>query len=103
MRSRTVALAALALLLAGAAFAETRLVVGRGAAWSPKTLEVRRGEVVEWKNADVVPHNVRSAPPRFASKTLEPGQSFRWKASARGTFPYRCTLHPEMTGTIVVR
>ena len=96
-------LAALALLLAGAANAGTHLVLGRGAAWSPRRLEVRRGEVVEWKNADVVPHNVRSDARQFASKTLEPGGSFKWKAAKRGSFPYRCTLHPEMTGAIVVR
>ena len=95
-------MAALALLLAGAADATTHLVLGRGAAWSPKKLEVQRGDVVEWKNADVVPHKVRSDAPRFASKTLEPGQSFKWKAARKGTFPYRCTLHPEMTGTVVV-
>ena len=95
-------MAALALLLASAADAKTHLVVGRGVAWSPKTLEVKRGEVVEWKNSDIVPHNVRSDAPQFASKTLDPGRSFKWKAAKKGSFPYRCTLHPEMTGTLVV-
>ena len=100
---RTVAMAARAWLLAGAADAKSHLVVGRGAAWSPKTLEVQRGDVVEWKNADVVPHDVRSNARQFGSKTLDPGQSFKWKAAKKGSFPYRCTLHPEMTGAIVVR
>jgi len=87
----------------GASWAGRAVSVGRGASWSPKTMEVKRGDVVEWKNADVVPHNVRSNAPRFASKTLAPGQSFKWKAAKRGTYPYRCTLHPEMTGTLVVQ
>ena len=103
MRRAVATLAALALSLAGAAEAKTHLIVGRGVAWSPRTLEVQRGDVVEWKNADIVPHNVRSDAPQFASRTLEPGQRYVWKAAKKGTFPYRCTLHPEMTGTLSVR
>jgi len=87
------------LLLAAA----THLIVGRGVAWDPKKLEVARGDTVEWKNADVVPHNVRQDKRVFASRDLQPGQSFRWKATKRGTFPYKCTLHPEMTGVLTVK
>ena len=32
-----------------------------------------------------------------------PGKTFRWKARKKGTYPYKCTLHPVMTGTVVVR
>lgn len=94
--------AALALILSGAAGAKTHQVVGRGVAWEPKELKVARGDTVEWKNADVVPHNVRQNKHVFWSKDLAPGDSFRWKATRRGTWGYRCTLHPEMTGTITV-
>lgn len=95
--------AALVLLWIGAAQAKSHLVVGRGVAWDPKTLEVARGDTVEWKNVDVVPHNVRQDKHVFWSKDLAPGTSFRWKATKRGTWPYKCTLHPEMTGTIKVK
>lgn len=96
-------LAALGLFWAGAAAAKTYVISGRGVAWKPPRLEVRRGDVVEWKNVDVVPHNVRQDRRAFSSKQLEPGQSFKWTARKTGTFPYKCTLHPEMTGTLVVR
>jgi plastocyanin len=102
MRRMSIA-AALALFLGGAASAKTHLITGRGAAWDPKTLEVGRGDVVEWKNVDVVPHNVREDKHVFWSKSLDPGQSYKWKATKKGKFLYRCTLHPEMTGTLTVK
>jgi plastocyanin len=94
---------ALAILWAGEAAAATHLVVGRGVAWDPKRLDVAKGDTVEWKNADVVPHNVRQDKRVFWSKDLQPGQSFRWKATKRGTWSYKCTLHPEMTGVLTVK
>jgi plastocyanin len=95
--------AALGLLLASAARPETHLVLGRGVAWDPRELEVQRGDTVEWRNADIVPHNVRADRRAFASRDFAPGASFRWRARKRGTYPYRCTLHPEMTGTVRVK
>jgi len=96
--------AALALLCAGAAEAKTFKVTARGMAFEAKALEVKRGDVVEWKNDDVVPHNVRQTTEHlFWSKDLPPGAKFRWKASKRGTWPYICTLHPQMAGTITVK
>jgi plastocyanin len=95
--------AALALLLAGAAPAKSHLIAGRGVAWDPKTLEVARGDTVEWKNVDIVPHNARADNHVFWSKDLQPGQSFKWKATKKGKFLYRCTLHPEMIGTLTVK
>jgi plastocyanin len=97
------AAAALGLLLAGAAHPKAHVVLGRGVAWQPKELEVQRGDTVEWRNADIVPHNVRADRRAFTSKDLPPGASFKWRARKRGTYPYRCTLHPEMIGTVRVR
>jgi plastocyanin len=103
VRSLRFSAAALALLWIGAAEAKTHLIVARRVAWDPKTLVVARGDTVEWKNVDVVPHNVRQDKHLFWSKDLPPGTSFRWKATKRGTWPYKCTLHPEMTGTLKVK
>ncbi len=96
--------AVLVLLCTGAAQAKTYKVAGRGVTFDPKTLEVKRGDTVEWRNEDVVPHNVRQTTGHlFWSKDLPPGAKFRWKANKRGTWPYICTLHPQMTGTITVK
>jgi plastocyanin len=102
-RPRSIATTLILLLPIGAAGAKTHEVVGRGVAWDPRTLEVARGDTVEWKNADVVPHDVRQDKHVFWSKDLPPGASFRWKATRRGTWLYRCTLHPEMTASITVK
>src|SRR3954465_12221147 len=118
MLRRMAVSAALALFVGRAASAKTDRVTGRrvardpkpletragaGAAGEPETLEVARGDVVEWKNVDVVPHNVREDKHVFWSKNLDPGQTFKWKANKKGKFLNRCTLHPEMTGTLTVK
>lgn len=102
MRLQIGAAVALAFLKSGAAAAETHLVTAKGVAWRPPELKVSRGDVVEWKNVDIVPHNVVDERHRFASRNLEPGKSYKWKATRKGTFKYRCTLHPEMVGTVIV-
>jgi plastocyanin len=91
------------LLWTVAAEGKTHVIVARGVTWDPKTLVVARGDTVEWKNVDVVPHNVRQDKHVFWSKDLPPGTSFRWKATKRGTWPYKCSLHPQMTGTLTVK
>lgn len=100
---RAAFLAALA-LVAGAAQAKVYFVHARGAAFAPKTVEVRAGDTVEWKNEDIFPHNILARDKSFASKKdLEPETKFRWVAKTKGSHPYFCTLHPVMTGTIVVK
>lgn len=73
----------------------------RNMQFSPKTLRVRRGTVVEWKNDDIVPHTATSA--SFDSGSLGPGKSWRHTFTEAGQFPYTCTFHPTMTGVVIVR
>jgi plastocyanin len=73
-----------------------------GTTFSPSELSVRVGETVAWTNQDPFPHNVTSALGGFHSPDLEPGQTWRWHAAKAGTFPYVCTLHPGMKGTLIV-
>lgn len=67
---------------------------------TPTVLHVRAGTTVTWTNADPVVHNVWGA--GWSRGELEPGQSGTWTFDAPGTYPYACTLHPGMTGAIVV-
>jgi len=73
----------------------------RNMQFSPKTLRVKRGTVVEWKNDDVVPHTATSS--SFDSGSLGRGQSWRHTFIQAGRFQYTCTFHPLMTGTIIVK
>jgi plastocyanin len=56
-----------------------------------------------WVNGDDVPHLIASADGRFrSSPALDTDQQFTLKLDRRGTYPYFCSLHPKMTGRIVV-
>ena len=73
----------------------------RNMQFSPKTLRVKKGTVVEWKNDDLVPHTATSS--SFDSGVLGRGQSWQHTFTAAGRFQYTCTLHPLMKGTIIVK
>lgn len=67
----------------------------------PARVSVVPGGQVTWTNDGVAPHTV--AGEGFGSPTLRPGGSFSRRFETPGTYPYRCTLHPQMTGTVVVQ
>ena len=67
----------------------------------PVTIEVKKGDVVEWKNDDLVPHTATSA--SFDSGTIVSGQSWRHTFTDGGNFPYACTFHPQMKGVVIVK
>jgi plastocyanin len=53
-------------------------------------------------NQDGVDHTVTSTGGLFDSGNLESGDDFEYRFDTAGTFPYFCTLHPSMTGEVVV-
>lgn len=67
------------------------------------SLEVVVGTTVTWTNRDDVPHTVVSLKKVFKSPALDTGQHFSYTFTAAGTFDYYCSVHPRMTGTIVVK
>ncbi len=72
-------------------------------AFNPQTLTVKSGEKVTWINRDEEPHTVVSVGKKFKkSSALDTDQTFTITAGAPGTYTYFCSVHPKMTGTIVV-
>jgi plastocyanin len=72
-------------------------------AFNPPTLTVKSGEKVTWINKDDEPHTVVSVEKQFKKSTaLDTDQEFTITAGAPGTYTYFCSVHPKMTGTIVV-
>ena len=67
----------------------------------PVTIEIKSGDVVEWKNDDLVPHTATAA--SFDSGTIVSGQSWRHTFTNAGNFPYVCTFHPQMKGVVIVK
>jgi plastocyanin len=71
--------------------------------FTPPTLEVKAGTRVAWVNDDDVPHLIASSTGKFkSSQVLDTGGRFELTLAKAGTYPYFCSLHPMMQGTIVV-
>jgi plastocyanin len=70
--------------------------------YAPGTLKVQPGSWITWSNAGQDPHTVTAVDGSFDSGNLDPSEGFSWFFADSGTFPYVCTLHPWMTGKVVV-
>jgi plastocyanin len=71
--------------------------------FSPKELIVAVGTTVTWTNRDDIPHTVVSTEGSvFKSKVLDTDEKFSYTFTKAGTFPYFCSIHPKMTGKVVV-
>jgi len=71
--------------------------------FGPATLTVAAGTTVTWINRDDIPHKVASTDEVFKSKALDTDDKFSYTFSKAGTYPYFCSLHPKMTGKVVVQ
>jgi len=69
--------------------------------FTPQVVTVKAGDTVVWTNNDDIPHTVAD-PPKFRSKALDTGDSFSFTFTTPGAYDYFCSLHPHMTGRIVV-
>ena len=77
-------------------------VVMRNIKFAPARITVKVGQTVRWTNHDKVAHTVASAKLKLASEGIEAGQSYEYRATRPGTFPYYCTIHAGQTGVLVV-
>ena len=81
----------------------THTVVIDGTRYQIEALTVKAGDTVEWVNKDLLAHTVTSQTGGFDSQTILPGKSWKYVAKKKGEFPYACTFHPTMKGTLRVR
>ncbi|OGN89057.1 MAG: hypothetical protein A2Z74_00750 [Chloroflexi bacterium RBG_13_46_9] len=72
-------------------------------AFSPATLTIKVGTTVTWTNKDSTTHTVISDSGVFQSGNMAPNATFTYTFSNAGTFPYHCSIHPSMKGTVVVQ
>jgi plastocyanin len=73
------------------------------AGFGPATLTVAVGTTVTWVNRDDVPHTTVSSDKVFKSRLLDTDKKFSYTFTKAGAYPYFCSIHPKMTGTIVVQ
>jgi plastocyanin len=73
--------------------------------FGPATLTVAVGTTVRWTNRDDIPHTVVSTddPKAFKSKVLDTDEKFSYTFAKAGIFPYFCSVHPKMTGKVMVQ
>jgi amicyanin len=69
--------------------------------FGPQELKVKAGTTVTWTNEDDIPHTVVS-PNSFRSKVLDTDGKYSFTFTTPGTYKYFCSLHPHMTGTVIV-
>ncbi|HUG85618.1 MAG TPA: cupredoxin domain-containing protein [Euzebya sp.] len=116
-RSRALSLAVVASLLlaacasdpdtstdsdAGDAPAQEAAVQMADIAFSPASVSATAGSTITWTNEDTVPHTVSFGDAGPTSDTIEPAGTFETTFDEPGSYPYVCTIHPGMDGTVEV-
>src|SRR5271168_1968046 len=71
--------------------------------FGPTALTVPVGTTVTWTNRDDIPHTVVSTDGVFKSKALDTDDKFSFVFTKAGTYPYFCSIHPKMTGQVIVQ
>ena len=70
--------------------------------FSPGTVTVAVGGTVTWTNNDVTTHTTTATAGAWSS-SIAPGGTFSRVFPTAGTFDYKCTIHPSMSGSITVK
>lgn len=81
----------------------THVVSIKDMKFTPDSFTVHEGDTIEWKNEDSVAHNAVANDKTFATQKLKPGDSEKWVANKKGSFPYVCTYHPNMKAKVGVQ
>ena len=71
--------------------------------FTPETLKVAAGTQVTWTNSDDTPHTVVIDDKTIKSNALDTDEKFSFKFDIAGTYSYFCSVHPKMTGKVVVQ
>lgn len=81
----------------------THAVTIQNFSFNSSSIIVKKGDTVVWTNNDAVGHTVTGDNGGPASSTISPGGTYSFKFNTAGTFGYHCSIHPSMTGTIIVQ
>jgi plastocyanin len=78
-------------------------VVMKNRAYDPQQVTVKVGDTVSWVNQDSPNHDVVADNGEFKSELFGNGGSFSFTFTKAGTYPYHCSIHPGMVGTVIVQ
>jgi plastocyanin len=71
--------------------------------FTPNVVTVPAGSTIRWINKDDIPHNVVTEDKTIKSKVMDTDEQFSYTFTKPGIYPYFCSIHPKMTGKIVVQ
>ena len=71
--------------------------------FGPQAITVAVGTTVTWTNSDDIPHTAVSTDGVFKSKVMDTDEKFSYTFTKVGTYSYYCSVHPKMTGQVVVK
>jgi plastocyanin len=71
--------------------------------FGPQMITIPVGATVTWTNKDDIPHTTVSTDGVFKSKVMDTDENFSYTFTKAGTYSYFCSLHPKMTGKVVVQ
>ena len=71
--------------------------------FQPASITILAGSKITWTNMDTDAHTVTSDDgTSFNSGNISPQGSYTFTATQTGIYPYHCTIHPDMHGTLMV-
>jgi plastocyanin len=71
--------------------------------FQPETITVQAGTQVTWVNRDDMPHTITTDDKMLKSKAVDTDEKFSFTFATPGTYKYFCSIHPKMTGEVVVK
>ena len=81
----------------------THTVLMRDIEFKPRNLTIDPGDTVRWENEDSEPHNAIGEDNSFETPVIDQGETSEHTFQNSGKYPYFCTIHQGMDGTITVR
>ena len=85
------------------AASQPNTVVMSNISFGPDSIIVPVGTAISWQNNDGVNHTSTSDTGLWDTGVISPGTSKSVTFNTAGSFPYHCTVHPMMTGTVIVK
>jgi amicyanin len=71
--------------------------------FGPPEVTVPPGTTITWTNRDDIPHTVASSDKAFKSKVMDTDEKYAFTFASPGTYAYFCSIHPKMTGKVIVQ
>ncbi len=78
----------------------THTVLIQGMNFDPEEIYIKKGDIVEWINKDIVPHDVTKIDKEWTSGTLNSDQ--KWSKKITKSVDYYCSIHLVMKGHVIV-